>query len=124
MGIALERALYYSDGPASTNLHPVYTLCLFRSLGEELSEEELQEPRQPCRCYWASIWYPDNLLMQRMIEEIEKASATLLLFFLSLSELLQDMLDLADKETQGFSWRGEWLPLPNEGPSPKRKDNM
>ena len=62
--------------------------------------------------------------MQRMIEEIEKASATLLLFFLSLSELLQDMLDLADKETQGFSWSGEWLPLPNEGPSPKRKDNM
>lgn len=62
--------------------------------------------------------------MQRMIEEIEKASATLLLFFLSLSELLQDMLDLADKETQGFSWRGEWLALPNEGPSPKTKDKM
>ena len=34
------------------------------------------------------------------------------------------MLDLADKETQGFSWRGEWLPLPNEGPSPKTKDKM
>ena len=28
MGIALERTLHYSDGPASTNLHPVYTLCL------------------------------------------------------------------------------------------------
>lgn len=125
MGIALERTLYYSDGPASTNLHPVYTLCLCSGAWVRSSA------RRNCRSHGshADAIGPQSGIQticwcREWLKKLRRPPLRSSCFFWSLSELLQDMLDLADKETQGFSWRGEWLALPNEGPSPKTKDKM